>query len=157
LEPGQEKQSFEYQGIRVRPDAITGVQAGRTYSVVPHANIQRITLRRGSPSAHPIIQVVVGAALAASGVPVVFHLLYWLSHGARMMSAEAMFLTFPAVGLILFFGALRRSFYLNIDLQKGRAKLAFDSGAKLADVRTLLATTQSFASYPIEIEPTIQR
>jgi hypothetical protein len=157
LEPKPNQQSLEYKGIRISPAGVSGVQAGRVYAIIPHSNIRCVTLRRGSPSAHPLIQIVVGAFLAATGVPIFFHLFHWIAHGGMILSAEELFLTFPAIGVILVFSTLRSSFYLIVEKKRGRAKLAFDSGAKLNEVRTLLDAAKSVVQYPIEIDSTIPR
>lgn len=147
----------EYAGIRFSADAVCGIQGGRVYSVIPHAEVQRVVLHHGSVSAHPVIQLVVGLVLAAAGVPVLIHMVHWAQKGGTIVSPEALFMTFPAVGVILLFTALRRGHYLMIERQRGCTKLGFDSSAKLEQVRAFINEARLRARFPIEIDPGIPR
>lgn len=157
MEPSQKKQSLEYRGIRLSPDGLAGIQLGRAYALIPHDEIRRITLRRGSSSAHPIIQIFFGAALAALGAPVIIHLIHWIHEGGTILIGEDLLLILPAIGVFLVFSAFGRSLYLSVEKQSGHTKLAFDSGAEFEAVQSLLAAARPMAKCPIEIDSTLPR
>jgi hypothetical protein len=146
----------EHGGVRFSSEYICGVQDGQLYSVIPHVEIERITLHHGALSAHPLIQLVVGAVLGASGIPLLIYLIRWVHSGGLHLYLDAV-LTLPAVGVILFFTSLRRGYYLIVEKKRGAVKLAFNSKAQAQGVRALLDQARALVGYPIAIDAGIPR
>jgi hypothetical protein len=148
---------IECCGVRMTDDSLCGIEDGRCFSFIAHPEVRRITLRHGSPSAHPVIQFIAGLLLAAGGVPVIVHLIRWLGHGGTFVTIECGLVVFPIVGVMFVFGSLNRVYFLEVEKGKGWMKLPFSSRTTLEQIRAFLDVMRSRVGYPIESDAQIPK
>jgi hypothetical protein len=143
-------QVIELAGVRFTPDDVTELDGGQMMVKVPRRDIQGIVLRHGFHSAHPLLQVVAGAVLAAIGLLPTWHFTNWLLHGGTFITVEALLMGFVFIGPWLMVNAAKRGLYLEVRTEGGTRKLAFDGKLDPGQLETCLAAAEQLLGYSIE-------
>ena len=118
-------QPIECCGIRCTEGALSEIEANRVVITVPKKDIVRITLRHGVQAPNPTIQILFGLALASVGYFPLRSLIYWMQHGGILLWTEQLIMVVAGLGVWTTFEALKRGYFLEIQLAKGFKRLAF--------------------------------
>ena len=140
----------ECAGVQFGPDAVTEVDDDQVMVRVGRGDVRGIALRRGFHSAHPVVQVLVGAALAVVGLVPTWHLAQWMVEGGTFFGVEAFLIAFVFLGPWLIFDGLKRGPYLEVRTGDGVKKLAFDRKADPGVIESALAAAEQRFGYRIE-------
>jgi hypothetical protein len=143
-------QVIELAGVKFTPDDVTELDGGQVMVRVSRRDVRGMVLRHGFHSAHPLLQVLFGAVLAAIGLLPTWHFTNWLLHGGTFVSVEALLMGFVFLGPWLMFNALQRGPYLEVRTESGTRKLAFDGKLDPGQLDTCLAAAEQLLGYSID-------
>ena len=143
-------QVIEFAGVRFGPDDVVEVDGGQVMVTVARRDVQRMTLREGFHSAHPIMQVVAGAILTAVGLLPTWHFANWVLRGGTFVSIEAVLMGFMVIGPYLMIDALKRGPNLEVRTAAGTKKLALDRKVDRLLLEKCLAAAEELLGYSIE-------
>lgn len=140
-----------YGNVRITPHSVDEVDGGRILVGIPRSTIQRITLCYGFQAERPIPQALFAGVIFLFG--------FWpfirLAAGHVSLVEATMFglFAFGAWGL---WGAFRRGYYLLVDLDNDRRKLAFARKTPLPEILEFLNEARSRYEYVIDVAPEIE-
>jgi hypothetical protein len=116
-------EAVECGGVRCTATSLVEIDRQRVVVSVQRAVARRVTLQHGFQAPSPVLQIVLGAALAGVGYWPLRHTIRWFRYGGTFVSAEAGLLAFAFVGAWLMVSALRRGYFISVDTDQGRKRL----------------------------------
>ena len=143
---------LECGGVVCDERHIVEVAGGRTMSAVDRTDIQRMALRHGIVSPHPVRQFLLGSALVALAYFPTAHLVHWALHGGSILSQEVWCIPFAFIGFWIVATAMRCGWFLEIESTKRRKHIAFARTADLASIEDFIAQVQRAYGTQIERE-----
>ena len=121
--------SATYCGVRCEPRRLAEVESGRVMVAMDRAEIRGISSGHSVQAQHPVRQSIVGLVWFSITYFPAKHVLYWFRHGGVLFSTEIWMVTFGGIGLYMVISALRRGYYLDVELERGKRRLAFGRDA----------------------------
>jgi len=118
---------------------------------IPRDEVFGIESRRGSDSAHPIIQSLFGIPLIVVGVLAMGRVAIWLFGGGGITQHEALLTCIAPLGAYLVFDALWPKQLLVVRTQRGVHKLALNQSLSAAQISELLIAVKSQYGYPVTL------
>lgn len=118
-----EQEVVECAGVRCTPAALSEIDGPRVVVSVPRTSARGVTLRHGFQAPSPVLQILLGSALAALGYWPARHLVHWFRHGGTFVSVEAGGIAFAFLGVWMIVTALRRGYFLSVETEQGRKRL----------------------------------
>ncbi len=145
---------IEFQNVRIGENGITELDGSKISLQIPRDEIERIEVRRGSESKHPILQSLLGVALIGWGLTPVPHILDWIEHGGEISHYTVLIVAFVIVGGWLVYDALRRKLLLYVITTRGHKKIGVRGSPLLSELDQLLADANR--EYGYSTVPTTQ-
>jgi hypothetical protein len=139
----------ECHGIRFSDETLDEMDEDRPVVQIPHAKIVRLTLRRGVASERTTLLIVVAAGLLAFTLLLAFRLVQWFLYGGVAYDVHFALLFLGPAGAWLLYFALRKRFYLLVEIGDQSRKLAFDRNATRPAVEHFVERVQPLAPYPV--------
>ena len=149
-----ESEAIDFAGIRFGPDDVVEMDGQQVLLRVAKPEIQRIALRQGFYSAHPIVQAVVGIVLTGIGVLPAMHLVVWLASGGTFHAIEAFIVAFVFLGPWLVYDAAKRGPHLDVRTAAGHKRLILDKTVDPETLERFLTTVEGRFGYQVERPPT---
>ena len=141
-QPETMKSAIECCGIRCSEQNLSEIDTGKIMVTVPRQEVRRITLRHGTQAPHPVLQFVMGLALIGPGYFPARHLVHWLRHGGTFLSDELWIIPFVVAGVWMAFSAFSRGYFLEVELQQGSKRLAFDHEPAFTELEKFLGNVE---------------
>jgi hypothetical protein len=117
--------AVECSGIRCSEKSLSEMDGRKIAVSVFRPDIRKITYRHGVLAPHPLLQILAGIILIATGYFPAEHIFRWLQNGGTLFGEELLIFIFAGIGVYLILTARRRGYFLDIELPKGRERLAF--------------------------------
>ena len=133
IPPTTKHESIDLGGVRASRDRISQVERGVVTCTVLRADVLDVSIRRGSPSNRPKLQVVFGILLVALGLLPLPGILNWLVNGGVMHAGFVWWLAWAALGIWLIANALSTRTYLLARMQGRVEKFVFDAAVPDAE------------------------
>ncbi len=143
---------FEYEGVRFGDEGVADVEGGRVGLYVPRAQIDRLTVRYGARSLHPILQLVMGLLLVGLGLLPAIHLVMWAVKGGTIHLLEVAMIVMLIIGVWLIIDAPRRGYLIDVAGSGGRKRLLFASGASKTGVEAFAGRARERFGYDVQID-----
>ncbi|HNX58451.1 MAG TPA: hypothetical protein PKK43_05090 [Spirochaetota bacterium] len=143
---------YEVHSVRFERGCISNIQDGKAFRRIDTARVTEVRLRYGYSSGHPVLQLILGAALTITGLLSVRLVMTWIKSGGIIFDYQILFMLLLAFGIWMIRDALVKTHLLDI---KGSGKLArIVFSVKLTDdeIRTLVDTVH--AEFGISIQRT---
>lgn len=112
---------------------------------VPAAGISRLTLKFGRPDHHPLVSMILGAALSLIGV---FGLVE-LIRAPRGIRYELGMIVIGVIGGSIIFDSLKQRYFLEVHHPAGVRRLVFSKRAELKDIRDFCRQVTGVYKYEI--------
>lgn len=136
-------------GIRITADGLMP-DDGNLATLVRRVDIRNVELHYGFRSAHPLLQLIFGVALATVGSFVGINCLMLAIEQDTMIRAGLLMLVPALLGLITLIDAGRRGHFLKLVKQRGTTKLTLHSKATVVEIRQLCDALRS-AGYLVTV------
>ena len=145
-----EPEVIDFAGVRFGADEVVEMDGQQVMVRVRKSEIERMALRHGFYSAHPILQVVVGIVLAGIGVLPTMHLIHWLANGGTFHTVEAFVVAFIFLGPWLVYDAAQRGPHLDVRTAAGRKRLILDRNVDPETLERFLTAVEERFGYQVE-------
>ena len=142
----------ECHGLSVSGDALCELDDGRPSVRLERSSIRGLALCYGTSAERPIAALLLGGACLVLGAVFVRHLIAWLRFGGTAYDFEAFALGLVPLGLWLVHVALRRRYFVRVDLDRGYRKLAFTGAATRDEVLAFARAAEQSIGLPVRIE-----
>ena len=129
-------ETFCTAGIQISPAGIKPM-TGNLVTLVNTEEITEIIVRYGFRSAHPVIQLALGAVLSLLPLYSVARMLFWSSEGGTLYDGEVLLLTSGIIGVWLLVDAFSRGYYLVVVTPRGKHRMALNKKTPVHVVMTL--------------------
>ncbi len=156
VETGEEPDAIVLAGVRCTTDGIELWDGDRILKHVPRGELQKIELRHGFLSQHPIVQIALGGGIAWLGLGPAEEVLRWFREGGTMIDLLAWFVLLVPAGVWVIYDALRRGHYLSVRARKESLRFVLKGNpddVRLAEfldrARALLGPGISITSYRV--------
>jgi hypothetical protein len=142
----------ECHGLSVTGDALCELDDGRPSVRLERSSIRGLALCHGVSAERPLAALLLGGACIAVSAVFVQHLIAWVRFGGTAYDFEAFALGLIPLGLWLIHVALRRRYFVRVDLDRGYRKLAFTSAATREEVLAFVQAAERSIGLPIKVE-----
>jgi hypothetical protein len=126
--------NYECHGLAVTRTGLSELDDGHTTVQIERSAIRGVTVCHGVSAERPLAALLFGAACVALGAVFARHLIAWALFGGTAYGQEAFAVGLLPIGGWLIHVALRRRYFLKVDLGSGYRKLAFTSSATRDEV-----------------------
>ena len=148
MKPPEDKPTLTCENIVVAPRGIMEVQSKKIINLVPTSEIDRLTLKFGRSSLHPVLAIITGGTLSLVGVFGVAALIM----APREYSVELALVLLGMIGGFMLAEALKTRFFLDVEQKKGFCRLVFSKHAELKDIREFCEQVKTVYRYKIADE-----
>jgi hypothetical protein len=115
----------ECAGIHCTERDLSEIDSGKIMVTVSKEDVRRITLCYGIQAPNPTAQIIMGLLLMGTGYFPILHLIHWIQHGGVFLTLESWIIPFVVAGAWVFVSAFKRGFFLDVEENQGRKRLAF--------------------------------
>jgi len=116
-------------------------------------DLERISLKRGLSAERPVLQLLFGLAMTVPGLLMLPAYYRWAFAGAEITIGPAVIFVFLIpVGIWFATNALRRRYFLYLELSSGSRKTEFPRGTAVDAIKEYLALVESDFGYEIHLE-----
>ena len=116
---------IECGGVAFDEQRLQEIDEGQVMVSVERSDIQRIRLRSGLISPHPILQMILAGPFLAIGLIPIVHFIHWAVRGGAFYRATVFAAPVLVIGVMLLLGAFRRGRFLEVETNRGRKRFAF--------------------------------
>jgi hypothetical protein len=121
----QHADTIRVGGVELSSAGIKPV-TGNLATLIKAEDVNDVTGHYGARSAHPIVQIVVGAAMSLLLIDTIQNVIHWLRHGGVMMDIELLLAIPGGLGVWLLIDAFSRGYYLLVRTNGGQQKIVFE-------------------------------
>lgn len=118
----------EYGDIRFTPDHIAILDCDEEVVTIPLESIRALTLERGFTAERPLPEALLGLACCLLAALALRRVVWWLIWGGTLWDVQILLLLLLPLGVSLLRHAVRRGFYLLVEINHGVRKFAFVGG-----------------------------
>ncbi len=144
---------IDYGGVCCNSDQLFELDNGQVMVVVRREDIRRIVLKHGFQAPHPILQGGLGIVLTVLGCYPLVHLIEWTQRGGTLLSAEMWFIPLGIIGIVQAISAVQRGYFLEVDSEQGRKRLAFEKICDAGDVKKFVQTIETLYGMEMKVVP----
>lgn len=144
--------SYECHGLAVTPTGLAELDEGHTAVQIERSAITGVALRYGMSAERPLAALLFGAACITLGAAFGRHLVLWALFGGKAFAQEAYAVALIPIGAWLIHVAIRRRYFLRVDLRSGYRKLAFTGTATHEEVVAFTETVGRSLGLPVKLE-----
>jgi hypothetical protein len=144
---------IEVGGIRFEETKISNVQDNRVFASIDRSDITSLDFRWGILSQRPFLQISFGALLSLFGLSVVRFIFTWLTQGGIAFDYQIMLILVLPMGIWLIMDALKRGYFLSIQLRSGKDKMTFEKQQDQDSLEQLSRQLRSKLNYEIRVLP----
>ena len=129
-----------YNGILLTPEKIAMIQGKRKSEVasVLKKDIRAVLLEEGRQSERPILQIVFGIAILFIPLFSILYILSGLITGEPLRIPLLLALAFAPLGVWMIREGIRHGFYLLIELDNDKRKLAFEKNCEKPELKEFI-------------------
>jgi hypothetical protein len=143
---------YECHGLAVTPTGLSELDDGQPAVQIERSMIRDVALCYGVSAERPLAALLLGAACLALGGAFARHLIAWFRFGGTAYDVEALGLGLIPIGAWLIHVAIRRRYFLRVDLSSDRRKLAFNGRATRDEVVAFAETVGRSLGLPVKLE-----
>lgn len=127
-----------YSGILLTSEKIAMIQGKSEVASVLKKDIRAISLEEGQQSERPILQVIFGIAVLFIPLLTILYILGGLIAGEPLRIPFLLALAFAPLGVWMIREGIRRGFYLLIELDNDKRKLAFEKNCEKPELKEFI-------------------
>jgi hypothetical protein len=146
------EEAIEFCGIRCTSERLYEIDSGRIMVEVSKRDVQWIKLRYGLQAPHPLFQFIVGVVVASPGLWGAMAFVKLASGGEKLLKYAALMVPMAVVGAFVAISALKRGYFLDIELSQGHKRIAFHRRPHAEGMTTFLAAVEAKLERRIERE-----
>ena len=136
-------------GVRFTNRSVSQLDGDRVSVSIPRDSIRHLSLGYGFQSERPLLQVLFGSIILAVGVWPVIRIARWLFFGGDLSTLEVLLVGFLIFGVWGVYSAVKRGYYILVETDRDRRKLAFSSPVARDDIQSFLADVHSTLDYEV--------
>ena len=143
---------YECHGLAVTPTRLAELDDGHTAVQIERSVITGVALSYGMSAERPLAALLFGAAWITLGAAFGRHLVSWALFGGKAYAQEAFAIGLVPIGAWLIHVAVRRRYFLRVELRSGYRKLAFTGSATREEVLAFTETVGRSLGLPVKVE-----
>lgn len=139
---------LEFDGIRFEKEKISNIQDGRAFLQTKRPDIALVYIKHGFLAHRPILQSIFGVTLILPGIYALYYSILSLINGA-FSRYQICFAFLFFLGLWIVYDALKRGYYLEIQLKTGYTKMTFHKKKSKSELNQLIKEVKNKIGYEI--------
>jgi len=147
---GGGEQMLEYRGVGCTRGSFFYVARGCATKSINLSRVRRVSLHHGIQAQHPMLLLAVGFTLVAFLAWPILRLLDFLEHGGSISSYDFYVGALALLGGWLVYDTIKKGWFLELELERGTTKLAFDRGAEPEGLKEFVRRASAETEMPID-------